>query len=165
VDRPSELLGLAVGLCEHRGLGKVGGGDGGERQQSLAHGRACVRVEQGRATLGDHHRVDDHGRVPHVTERLDNRVDRLHGPEHADLHGVDADVLGDLSHLLHDDLRRDRMHRAHADRVLRGDRRDRGHPVDAAGGERLEVRLDAGSPAGIGPGDRKNAWNAHAAET
>ena len=43
-----------------------------------------------------------------------------------------------------------------ADRVLGGDRGDRGHAVDAAGGERLQVGLDAGAAAGVRPGDRQD---------
>ena len=42
-----------------------------------------------------------------------------------------------------------------ADRVLRGDRRDRGHPVHSAARERLQVGLDAGPAAGVGAGDRE----------
>ena len=57
------------------------------------------------------------------------------------------------------------MHCADAHRVLRGDRGDRGHPVNAAGCERLQVRLDAGSSARVGPGDREHAWDtAHAGQ-
>ena len=37
-------------------------------------------------------------------------------------------------------------------RVLGGDRRDDRRPVHAESGERLEVGLDAGSRAGVGPG-------------
>ena len=40
---------------------------------------------------------------------------------------------------------RDRVDGGDADRVLRGDRGDRGHAVDAAGRERLQVGLDAGA--------------------
>ena len=42
------------------------------------------------------------------------------------------------------------------DRVLRGDRGDRRHPVHAAARERLQVGLDAGAAAGVGAGDREH---------
>ena len=48
------------------------------------------------------------------------------------------------------------VHRADAGRVLRGQRRDRRHPVDAAAGERLQVRLDARAAAGVRAGDRED---------
>ena len=41
------------------------------------------------------------------------------------------------------------------DRVLRGERRDRGHPVHAAARERLQVGLDARPAAGVRAGDRQ----------
>ena len=43
----------------------------------------------------------------------------------------------------------------HPDRVLGGERRDRGRPVDAAARERLQVGLDAGAAAGVRAGDRQ----------
>ena len=43
-----------------------------------------------------------------------------------------------------------------ADGVLGGDRRDRGHAVHAAGGERLQVGLDPGAAAGVRAGDREH---------
>ena len=52
----------------------------------------------------------------------------------------------------------------HADGVLRGQRGDRGHPVDAAAGERLQVGLDAGAAAGVGAGDREDGGDAHVVE-
>ena len=65
--------------------------------------------------------------------------------------------LGHGAHLRDDHLRRDGVHRVDRDRVLRGDRRDRRHPVHAARGERLQVGLDAGAAAGVRAGDREHA--------
>ena len=87
----------------------------------------------------------------------DHGLDRRRVAEHSDLHGVDPDVLRDRAHLGDDHLRRDCVDGGHADRVLRGDRGDRGHPVDAAGRERLQVGLDAGAAAGVRAGDREHA--------
>ena len=50
-----------------------------------------------------------------------------------------------------------RVHGGDRHGVLRGDRGDRGHPVDATASERLEVGLDAGAAAGVGAGDREDA--------
>ena len=46
------------------------------------------------------------------------------------------------------------MHAVHAQRVLRGQRGDRGRGVAAERGDRLDVGLDAGAAAGIRSGDR-----------
>ena len=67
----------------------------GQRQQALDQRRARLLVEQHRAALGDHHRVDHHRRLADEAQRLDHRVDGLRRAEHADLDRVDADVLGD----------------------------------------------------------------------
>ena len=44
-------------------------------------------------------------------------------------------------------------------RVLRRERDDRRRPVNARGGERLQVGLDPGPSAGIGARNRDAAWN------
>ena len=121
-------------------------------------------VEQRRAALGHHHRVEHDRRAGQQVERPLHRLDRLDGAEHPDLHRVDADVLGHRAHLLDDRLRRERIDGRDRDRVLRGDRRDRGHAVRAAAGERLEVGLDAGAAAGVGAGDREQPRGAMVAE-
>ena len=73
--------------------------------------------------------------------------------EHADLDGVDADVVDHRPDLLDDHLARNRIHGGHRHRVLSGDRGDGRHPVHPAARERLEVRLNAGAAAGIRAGD------------
>ena len=63
-------------------------------------------------------------------------------------------------------VRRHRVDARHADRVLRGQRGDRRHPVDAAARERLQVGLDPGAAAGVGAGDREHGGDraGHAAQ-
>ena len=65
VERAGEVLGLRLGVAagEHAGLGEVGRDDGREREQLLHERRAGRVVEQHRAGLGDHHRVDHDGRA------------------------------------------------------------------------------------------------------
>jgi hypothetical protein len=104
--------------------------------------RSGFLVEQDRAALGDHHRVDHHRDLAEVSERIDHRLDRIDAPQHPDLHRVDPDVLGDHSHLGDDHPRRDGFDRLDPDRVLGGDRGDRRHPVHAAAGKRLQIRLN-----------------------
>src|SRR5204863_427014 len=67
-------------------------------------------------------------------------------------HGID---------LASDELRRQIEHAQHAERVLRGDGGHGGHPEHLEGRERLEVGLDARSPAGIRPGDGEGLRNGH----
>ena len=106
VDRPRELSGSASRRAgEHLASARFGVVTSASGKQRVAQRVPCVVGQQGRAALGDHHRVEHDGRVPHEPERLDDRLDRRDVAEHPDLHGVDADVLGHLAHLL-DDHRR-----------------------------------------------------------
>jgi GNAT superfamily N-acetyltransferase len=57
------------------------------------------------------------------------------------------------------------LDRLHPDRVLRGDRRDRARPVHAAPNERLQISLDAGPAAGVGPRDRERGRGSPARST
>ena len=60
-----------------------------------------------RAALGDHHRVEHHGRLADQVERLARRPRSSRRAEHPDLHRVDPDVVGDRPHLTDDRLGRD----------------------------------------------------------
>ena len=76
-------------------------------------------------------------------------LDRVDVSEHADLDRVDADVARHGPDLREYHLGRDVVDRGDPNRVLRGDRGDRRHPVDAAGGKGLEVGLDPGTAARV----------------
>ena len=96
-----------------------------------------------------------------LVERRGDGLDRRDVAEHPDLHGVDAEVLGDRPDLADDDLRRRPPGRPLTrDRVLHRDRRDRRRPVHAGARERLEVGLDPGAAAGVRPGDRQGDGHA-----
>ena len=145
-----------------RASGRFGVSDGRARQHPLDQRRLRVRVEQRRAALGDHHRVDDDRRRADQVERLDHRVDRRLVGEHADLDRVDADVVGDRSTwatIISGATGSDQLD---PDRVLGRERRDRGRPVDAAARERLQVGLDPGAAAGVRAGDREAGRDASA---
>ena len=77
--------------------------------------------------------------------------------EHADLDGVDADVVGHRPHLLDDRFGRKRVDAGHRHGVLGGHGGDRRHAVHPAARESLQVGLDAGPAAGVGAGDREDA--------
>ena len=156
--RPPGRAGGAVRQRRERArLGQVRRRHGHAREQPLDERRTGLVREQRRAGLGDHHGVehDRRGGIQ-LVERAVDGGDRLDRAQHPDLDRVDADVALDGAHLGDDQLRLDRPDRVDADRALRRDRRDRGHPVDAAGGERLQVGLDPGTAAGVRTGDRQH---------
>ena len=95
---------------EHPRLGQVGRDDGGPRRASARRAPpAASGVEQPRAGLGDHHRVDDDRRARPAAGRAPPPPPRSLGraAEHPDLDRVDADVLDDGPHLRDDHRRRD----------------------------------------------------------
>ena len=132
--------------------------DRGRAAAASTSARARIGLEQRRAALGHHHRIEHHrhvpdaGRAPPAPPAIVST-----DPEHADLHGVDADVLGDRPHLPDDRLGRDRRDPLDGDRVLPGDGRDRRHAVHAAARERLQVGLDPRAAARVRAGDRQDA--------
>jgi hypothetical protein len=138
-------------------LGQVRRQHRGARDE-LAHERPLgVGLEQPGAGLGDHHRVEHDRRAGReLVERRRDRERDLGVAEHPDLHGVHADVGEHRADLGQHHLRGDRVDRAHAERVLGGQRRDRAGAVHAAARERLEVGLDAGAAPGVRAGDRED---------
>ena len=77
--------------------------------------------------------------------------------QHAELDGIDADVLDHRLDLRLQEGRRHAVDARHAERVLRGQRGDGRHAVAAERREGLEVGLDAGAAAAVGAGDREHA--------
>ena len=96
VQRPRERRGvILVGRspASTRASGRFGVITVARGSRSSTSAGAGVVVEQHRAGLGDHHRVDHDRRAGlEQVERLADGVDGLRGAEHADLDGVDADV-------------------------------------------------------------------------
>ena len=139
---------------QHAGLGQVRGDHRRPRQDQGDERHLGVGLEQPRAGLGHHHRVHD-DRGPGGRRSSASATARVvtRRSEHADLDGVDAEVLDDRAHLRDHHRRATRPRRPRPRRVLRGDGRDRGGAVDARSRERLEVGLDAGSAAGVRAGD------------
>jgi len=114
------------------------------------------RREQRVVALGDHHGVqhDVRGAVP--PQRVGDGAHDLRIGEHADLHGVDADVVEDGVELRAHERGVGRVDRRDAARVLRRERRDHARAVCAERGERLQVGLDARAAARVGAGDRED---------
>ena len=89
-----------------------------------------------------------YSRSPRATARTISRRG-----EHADLHGLDVEVVEDGGDLRLDHVRAHFLNRAHGDGVLGGHGgQDRG-PVDAERCDGLQIRLNTGSASAVGAGD------------
>ena len=94
-------------------------------------------------------------------EKVGDGLDQLTREQHPGLRGVDADVGEDRLELCLHELRRNLVHRRHADRVLGRQRDDGAHPVTAGACKRLQIGLDAGAAPGIGARDREATENGY----
>ena len=152
---------------ERPGLGHVRGQHGGPRQHALDQRRLRGRVEQRRRRS---RRPSPGRRRPACRSPITGRAPS----STASIVGSSASIptLTASTPMSEATARTWAMiisgatgaHHLDPDRVLRGDRRDRGRPVDAAARERLQVGLDPGAAAGVRAGDRQagaDALGAH----
>lgn len=110
-------------------------------------------MEQVIAAFRNHDRIQDHhGRLP-LPQARRNSPDAFRAGYHADLHGVDRDIPEDSIQLGGDDIRIDVLNLHHATCILGRYGRNDTHAERPMGGERLQVRLNAGAAAAITPGD------------
>jgi hypothetical protein len=140
---------------QHRSLGSVGRDDRGQRQEQLDQRPDRLRAQQGVAALGDHHRI--HHQRPNEWARSRSATASMMAALESIpvLAASGSDVLKYRVDLRGHDVRRNLVDRPHADRVLGRDGGDHRGAVDAEGGERLEIRLDARAAARVGAGDRQ----------
>ncbi len=134
---------------ENFGLRHVGGQHPCVRKQLAFDGLDRVFVEQPIATLGDHDRVDDHGRQVELDDRRGDRLDDRPVGQHADLDGAEIEVPRNCLDLSRDQVCRHRQPGRDPERVLRRDRCNGGRSVHAVRCERLEVGLNAGATARV----------------
>ena len=148
------------GFLEQDGeFGEVGRDEVRQRQEGLQGGLGRFLQEPVTAG-GDHHRVQDHDGGAHLFQPAADGVDHGGVAEHADLDGVDADVVADGVQLRREERRRGDVDGAHALGVLGGQGGDGGHAVAAVRRDALQVGLDPGPAGGVGAGDGQHAGNA-----
>ncbi len=161
-------------LALRQGLGPVGrdglfeqDGEFGEvGRDEVRQGQECLQGGLGRflqepvAAGGDHHRVQDDDGGAHLFQPAADGVDHRGVAEHADLDGVDADVVADGVQLGREERRRGHVDGAHALGVLGCQGRDGGHAVAAVRRDALQVGLDPGPAGRVRAGDGQHAGNA-----
>ncbi|SDI33769.1 hypothetical protein SAMN04488026_100242 [Aliiruegeria lutimaris] len=94
------------------------------------------------AALGHHHRVEHDG-AGEPRQRLRHGHGDLGIGNHADFDRVNVDIVEHQPDLLIDELSRHNVDAGDTLRVLRRQRGDCRHSIDAARRERLQIRLDA----------------------
>ena len=159
--RSASVAAVTIATGEDAGLGEVRasppspGGAASAISTSTASGSSSVAPVLARRT------GSTTSGVGCAREKVRDRDDDLRREQRSGLGRIDTDVVVDGLELRGDDPGGQRVGRQDRRGVLRGDADDRGHPVAAGGGERLEVSLDPGATAGIGRGDRQAARRCH----
>ena len=153
LERPGDRILLAA---QAPGFGQVGRGDGRNIHQAAEGGDRRVIGKLGAAGR-NHDRVEDDGHALHLREAVGYDFGGKGAADHADLHRIDADVGSHRIDLGENHFRRYRMDGADPFRILGGDGGDRGHGMAAEHGDRLDIGLDAGAAAAVGPGDDEDA--------
>jgi hypothetical protein len=146
--RRDQRRGIAAQCFE---LGEVGRDDCRAAHQPLERGDRRI-VRQRRAAARDHDGVEHHGHGE-LGELVGERQRRARRTDHPDLDRIDADIAHHCVHLRDHHVGGHRVHGADAERVLRGDRSDRGHRVAAEHRDGLDIGLDASAATRIGTGN------------
>ena len=139
------------------GLGRIGGQKRRARHHQPPHRLDRAILQQGRAALGDHHRVHHRRHVVGIVDQARDRLDHLDRAQHPGLQGVGPDVVQHGLGLGLDHVDRQGIDPLNPQGVLDGDRRDRRGGEPAQHGHRLDVGLDARPAAGIRAGKNKNS--------
>ena len=137
-------------------LREVGGRERSHFHQPLKCGNGLAIRQRG--TAGRHHDRIEHDR--HAFELLQPVSDRMCGlgrANHADLHRIHANVGDHRVHLRYNHIGGHRVNGIDAQRVLRGNRRDRRHRMATQSRNRLDVGLYTRTAAAIRPGDDEDA--------
>ncbi len=153
---PPLILHAGNGLGrEDRGLLEVWRDDRREGEELAGHGIDGVFVEQAVSARGDHDGIEHVGLERMRPDPLRDCADERGGRQHARLGGPGKQVGDDCIDLRTNDFERHRMHRAHPEGILSGDRGDRARTEDAERLEGLEVGLNSGASSTVAPRDRE----------
>src|SRR6267142_1117003 len=131
-----------------------------ERQQEPSESGIRIRIEQRRAGLGQHDRIDDQfceSVFSYLGGHHFNDCGRL---QLAGLDSIRWNIAQHRIELARDEIRRDLQNAQNTRGVLSGESRDHGHAEYAQPGECLEVGLNSCAANGIGSGDGKSGINA-----
>lgn len=151
------LVGAALGqVGEQARFRQVRRGDGGARQQPLAHGEADVALAQRTAAAGAQHRIADHRQVRVGGEDLGHRVDHLQRTEHTQLDCRDGQVGEYGVGLGQHPLAVEDAEVADVDGVLHGQCGDRRGGVAALGEQGFDVGLQSGATTGVVTGQAEH---------
>ena len=160
-DMRQQALGTLVGAAL-RQFGKdpsfrqIRRGDGGNREQPLAHGVADILLAQRAATAGAQHRVADQRHARQPDHDLEHRLDHLNRAEHAQLDGGDGEVGDHCVGLGEYPLAVEHAEVGDVDGVLHGERGDGRRSVAGLCQQGFDVRLQAGAATGIVAGQAED---------
>ncbi len=146
--------------AEHFHFGNVRRDDRAERQKLCYQRFHGFLGNQSVSAGGNHDRIDYDVFGIILPELMNNNFDTIPARYHADFYGVGGNIGKNAVELLRDKFRRRVHDGVYPGGVLGGQRRDHAHGVHFVRGNGFDIRLDAGSPAGIRAGDRKKFFHA-----
>ena len=153
-----QRIGAVNGTAQQqRRLVQIGRDHGGQRKQLLHQHLHGVLRHQAVAAGGHHHGVQHHLQHLVAGNGFDHHTHHVGRVQHADLDGIDANVLSHGVDLGAQHIHRNAVNGAHTQRVLCGDGGDGGHAVAAQRAEGFEVGLDTGAAAAVRASNRQYA--------
>ena len=158
-DGPGRRLHVCGAADRHAGedlrLRDVGGQYRGQGQQELLQGGDRVLRDEPVPGGGHHHRVHHQIFGPILLQLGRDHPDQRNAGDHAGLHRVGEDICEHAVQLLRQKVRRTLHDALDAGSVLGHQSRHRTGGEHAVGGHGLDICLDTGASAGIGPSDRQ----------
>ena len=148
-----------VAMGQHHGFRQVRRQNPRHRQQDADQRLLRRRLQKTMARRRNHHGIENDVREFIVLQTFRHRFDNLHVRQHADFDGVRPDVRKHAVQLFCDKFARNGQDPLHARRVLRRQRRDDGHAVNAMRRHGLQIRLDSRAAAAIRTRNRQNCFH------
>ncbi|MNJ56679.1 hypothetical protein D3C77_522380 [compost metagenome] len=144
------FVGRAVGqFGEDACFRQVRRGNGGDREQSFAHGVADFILAQRAAAAGAQHRVADQRHAGQRVHDFQHGLDHFHRAEHAQLDGGNRQIGDHRMGLGKHPFAVEHAEVGNVDGILHGQRGDGRCSVATLGNQGFDVRLQAGTTTGI----------------
>ena len=118
-------------------------------EQFLFQSRHRFFPHQSGTAGGYHNRIKDNMRRSVMAQPFRRSANQLRSRKHPNLYGIRKNILKNTIKLFHQKFRRNLLYPIHSCGILGGQRSNCAHPINAQSSQRLEIRLNPRSSAGI----------------